>query len=392
MTHSRKKLVLVAVAAAMIGTLCIAQDAEPPFTWEGKGAALIITEGGTEEINFQLELSVDEQGMVDGQTSNEDGKSKIKHVFYTEPKQYPLPGFFTRNIVIVLMLNENGDNPMLSVLNGRILVDRFLYGEVMLSGYEGGGDTAKGLGVGNPEATLMAEDELPNSLKSALKKCLPIGVFKIEGDYRKKEATAAAGGDSETTGPLAGDAIVLFNGKNLKNWHIYLEDARVDPKSVWKVQDGAILCTGKPTGFLRTKGEYSDFKLVLEWRWPDKPGNSGVLLRMSGQEKVWPLCMEAQLMHTRAGDFVGMGCNFNENKAKKGGPISYTPRMNESNEKGLGGWNRYEIICKGGTIEAKINGQLQNKATGVNISKGYIGLQSEGVPIMFRNIELTPLD
>ena len=51
----------------------------------------------------------------------------------------------------------------------------------------------------------------------------------------------------------------------------------------------------------------------------------------------------------------------------------------------------YEITCKGGTVEVAINGQRQNKATGVTIRKGYIGLQSEGVPIIFRNITLTPL-
>ncbi|NIS50116.1 MAG: DUF1080 domain-containing protein [Phycisphaerae bacterium] len=96
-------------------------------------------------------------------------------------------------------------------------------------------------------------------------------------------------------------------------------------------------------------------------------------------------------MHNRAGDLIGMGCDFNENKAKKGGPISYTPRMNDSNEKETGGWNKYEIICKGDSIEVTINGQLQNKATGVGVRKGYIGFQSEGVPIVFRNIKLTPL-
>jgi hypothetical protein len=142
---------------------------------------------------------------------------------------------------------------------------------------------------------------------------------------------------------------------------------------------------------MRTAEQYSDYKLVLEWRWPEKPGNSGILLHMSSEEKIWPLCMEAQLMHNRAGDLIGMGCKFNENKAQKDSPVSYTPRMNESNEKEPGGWNKYEITCKGGTIEASINGQLQNKATGVNLNKGYIGFQSEGVPIMFRNIKLTPL-
>ena len=381
MTHSTKRLVLAFVAVVMMSMPCMAQNVVPPFTWEGKGSGSFISEYGIEEADLQFELSIDEQGMFEGQTSTDDGSAKIQHVFYTETKQYDFPGFFSRNLVIVMMINEYGDNPMLSVLNGRVLVDKFLYGEVMLTGYEEGSGTAKALGVGNPVATLMEDDELPGNLKSVLKKCIPFGVVKIEGDY--KTVAESESQDSDT--------IALFNGKDFEGWHIYLKDADADAKDVWKVRDGEIWCTGNPTGFLRTKEEYSDYKLVLEWRWPEKPGNSGVLLHMSGEEKIWPLCIEAQLMHKRAGDFVGMGYTFNENKAEKGGFISYTPHMSDPSEKELGGWNKYEITCKGGTIEATINGQLQNKATGVNISKGYIGFQSEGVPIMFRNITLTPL-
>lgn len=382
MRHSTKAFVLTFVAAVMMGMPCMAQDVEPPFTWEGKGVASFISEGGTDEIDFQFELSIDEQGMFEGKTSNEDGASKIKHVFYSEKKQYDFPGFFSRNLVIVLMFNEYGDNPMLSVLDGRILVDKFFYGEVMLTSFEEGSDTAKALGIGNPQVTFMEDDELPSSLKSALKKCFPFGMVKIEGDYK----TAA---DSESM--PAKDTITLFNEKDFEGWYMYLKDADADPKDVWKVRDGAIWCKGEPTGFIRTKKEYSDFKLVFEWRWPEKPSNSGVLLHMSGEEKIWPLCMEAQLMHKRAGDFVGMGCDFNENKNKKGEFISYAPRMNDSNEKQPGGWNTYEIVCNGDTIELKVNGQLQNKATGVSIGKGFIGFQSEGSPIMFRNFKLTPL-
>jgi len=382
MKLSTKAFVLTFVAAVMMGMPCIAQDVEPPFTWEGKGSASFISEGGIEDIDFQFELSIDEQGMFQGKTSNEDGTSKIKHVFYTEKKQYDFPGFFSRNLVIVLVINEYGDDPLLSVLDGRILVDKFFYGEAMLTRFEEGSDTAKALGVGNPWATLMEDDELPGSLKSALKKCLPFGMVKIEGDYK----TTADSGSM-----LPKDTITLFNGKDFEGWHMYLKDADADPKDVWKVRDGAIWCKGEPTGFIRTKKEYSDFKLVFEWRWPEKPGNSGVLLHMSGEEKIWPLCMEAQLMNNRAGDLIGMGCNFNENKAKKDSPISYAPRMNDSNEKKPGGWNTYEIVCNGDTIELKVNGQLQNKATGVSIRKGFIGFQSEGVPIMFRDMKLTPL-
>jgi hypothetical protein len=375
MKHSTKAFVLTFVAAVMMGMPCMAQDVEPPFTWEGKGSLSFISEGGIEDIDFQFELSIDEQGMFEGQASNEDGTSKIKHVFYTEAKQYDFPGFFSRNLVIVLVINEYGSDPLLVVLNGRLLMDKFFYGEELLTRFEEDSDIAKALGVGNPYATLMEDGELPWNAKSALKKCLPFGVVKIEGDYKaslKSESSSA------------NETIDLFNGRDFEGWYMYRKDA-------WKVRDGVIYCTGKPTGFLRTKKEYSDYKLVFEWRWPEKPGNSGVLLHMSDQEKIWPLCMEAQLMHNKAGDLIGMGCKFNENKAKKDGPISYTPRMNDSNEKTPGGWNKYEIVCKGDTVELKINGLFQNKATGVSIRKGYIGFQSEGVPIMFRNFKLTPL-
>ena len=225
MTHSTKKLVLTFVAAAMMGMPCMAQDVEPPFTWEGKGVASLFVGGGIEEMKFKFEMSVDEQGMFKGQASDENGSSKILHVFYTKPKQYDFVGFFTRNIVIVLMANESGDSPMLSVLNGRILVDRFLYGEVMLTGFEERSDTAKALGVGNPEATLMEGDELPDTLKSVLKRCFPVGIAKIEGDYKSEERSAAAGGDSRTAESQDDDTIALLNKRNVNNWQVYLKDS-----------------------------------------------------------------------------------------------------------------------------------------------------------------------
>ena len=174
---------------------------EPLFVWKGEGDAAFLSEYGTEGIDFEFELSVDQQGMFEGQTSNEDGVSKIKHLFYSEKKQYDYPGFFTRNIVIVLLLNEYGNDPMLSILNGRLLMDKFFYGEVMLARYEAGSDTAKALGVGASEATLMDDDELPYEVKSALKKCLPIGAVKIEGDYKEEATSAAAGGDATSGVP-----------------------------------------------------------------------------------------------------------------------------------------------------------------------------------------------
>jgi len=392
MRSSTRTIVLAFIAAVMMGIPCMAQDAEPPFTWEGKGAASYISEQGIKDTDFEFELSVDEQGMAGGQASYEEGASKIKHVFYSEPQQHDWPGYFSRKIIIVLLINEGDDYPLLAVYNGRLLLDKFLYGEILLTGYEADSEMARALGVGDPEATLVEADQLPAILTSALKKCLPIGTVKIEGDYRGQEPTTAADGDTGSAESQQGGVVTLFNRKDIKDGYAYSKDPEADLKSMWKVEEGILVCKGEPTGFLRTKKEYSDFKLSFEWRWPEKPGNSGVLVRMSGEDKIWPLCMEAQLMHTRAGDIVGMGCYFNENVAQKGSPVSYAPRKNESNEKKPGDWNKYEIVCRGDTMELTVNGQLQNKATGVGVRKGYIGFQSEGVPISFRNIRLTPLN
>ena len=60
-------------------------------------------------------------------------------------------------------------------------------------------------------------------------------------------------------------------------------------------------------------------------------------------------------------------------------------------EKPAGEWNKYEIVVKGETMRLKVNGKLVNKATGLEVVSGPIGLQSEGGEIHFRNIKLTKL-
>ena len=60
-------------------------------------------------------------------------------------------------------------------------------------------------------------------------------------------------------------------------------------------------------------------------------------------------------------------------------------------EKPAGEWNKYRITCKGDTIKLEINGKLVNEGSGAEATKGKIILQSEGAPIEFRNIKLTPI-
>lgn len=191
--------------------------------------------------------------------------------------------------------------------------------------------------------------------------------------------------------------IRIFNGQNLSGWKPYLGEQSVSPERIWSVHSGIIRCEGKPNGYIRTTRTYSNYKLHLEWRWPEAPTNSGVLLNITGADQVWPNCIEAQLRSGDAGDLILIGEDVT--LAVNGNPLQpkdsrylRIPRINpSSSEKKAGQWNTYDILNKNGTIEVRINGVLQNKGTNCSLASGYIGLQSEGSPIEFRNIFIEPL-
>jgi hypothetical protein len=190
----------------------------------------------------------------------------------------------------------------------------------------------------------------------------------------------------------------LFNGKTFMGWTAHVDEPDVDPWSIWSVRDGVIHCAGTPNGYIRTVDTFGDFRLHLEWRWVDNPTNSGVLLRASGPDKVWPRCIEAQLKAGNAGDFVlighpGMtvdGVRYQDDKEM----YVIVPRKDAGKpiEKPAGQWNTYDIECIGRTIKVRVNGTLQNEAIRVTDTQGWICLQSEGSPIEFRNIYVERLD
>jgi hypothetical protein len=186
------------------------------------------------------------------------------------------------------------------------------------------------------------------------------------------------------------EEIRIFNGKDLSNWVFKLKDPSVDPAKVFTVKNGVINITGSPFGYMRTKEQYSDYRLHVEWRWPVEGTNSGVFIHGQLPDTIWLKCIECQLAAGNAGDFIcsnGSDMNERTDKSKKS-----VKKMAPSSEKPVGEWNTMEVICKSNTIEVSVNGVLQNKGTGLNISKGYICLQSEGKDIEFRNVVLTKLE
>ncbi len=185
------------------------------------------------------------------------------------------------------------------------------------------------------------------------------------------------------------DTIALFNGNDLNNWQIVLKDSLAAPDSTFFVKDGMICTTGEPFGYVRTKEKYSNYNLLVEWRWPKDAGNSGVFLHVN-EDKVFPECLECQLYHGNAGDFIAMGrLDFTEHLDKTNMAVN---KLHDSSENPSGEWNLYDIRVSGDSVTVYVNGVLQNTASALNRTSGWIALQSEGAPVEFRNIRLIRKD
>ena len=205
---------------------------------------------------------------------------------------------------------------------------------------------------------------------------------------------------------VAGDAVNLFNGTDLSGW----VNVNCSP-STWTVKKDEqgrpyILCSGVPTGVLRTDKAYENFILELEWMHEQELGNAGLF--------VWsdPICargvpftrsVEVQVMltpdylddegrtlYTGQGDIFSIhGARMTPERPHPAGWERCLP--SERRTKGAGQWNHYRVTCRDGTISLEVNGAKVSGGTNISPRAGFICLESEGSPIRFRNIRIQEL-
>ncbi|MCR4860714.1 MAG: DUF1080 domain-containing protein [Bacteroidales bacterium] len=180
----------------------------------------------------------------------------------------------------------------------------------------------------------------------------------------------------------------LFNGKDLTGWVSVVAETENPPaEPVFSVRDGVIHVTGTPNGYLRTEQKYSDYVLLLEWRWTDGRADSGIYNRLQEGDKVWPTGIQLQLRESDFGFFFS-GLPLEGIVADR----SYRkpPVCEGDPERPDGEWNEVRIICEGGHLTAFVNDVLVNEAR-CDAAEGYIGFQSEGGAMDFRNIRIAPV-
>ena len=198
--------------------------------------------------------------------------------------------------------------------------------------------------------------------------------------------------------PLDGPAVEfvpLFNGKNFDGW----VNVNCAPET-WTVRDGIIICTGIPTGVLRTKKQYENYILELEWRHMKKRGNAGLFIHsdaLTAPGQPFTRSIEVQILdgrntenYTSHGDvFAIHGASMKPDKPHPGGGMRSLP--SERRCKPAGEWNHYRIESRDGTVALAVNGKVVTRGSLLKPRKGYICLEAEGSEVHFRNIRIREL-
>lgn len=192
--------------------------------------------------------------------------------------------------------------------------------------------------------------------------------------------------------------VPLFNGNDLTGW----TNVNCAPET-WSVREGMIHCTGLPTGALRTTRQYENFILELEWRHLRSGGNSGVFIwgtPIAAPGGPFLRSIEVQVLdhgfnvpgknewYTTHGDVFPIHGSSMKPFGRHHGMRSFP---SEERSKGTPEWNHYRIVCSNGVIRLHVNGKEVSGGEDCNYRKGYLGLESEGGPIDFRNLRILEL-
>ena len=164
------------------------------------------------------------------------------------------------------------------------------------------------------------------------------------------------------------------------------------PQTTWLSMHDAIVCFGKPKGYLHSKEQFTDFTLRLELRFAPPADesaaknfnpNSGVMLHIVEPHKQWPKSLEVQ------GRFAELA-TIKENGGAAKVQIVDDNAARESARKPVGEWNAIEIVSKAGAITSFLNGTKICESQPSDVTSGMIGLQSEDFEVHFRRLRIRP--
>jgi len=194
----------------------------------------------------------------------------------------------------------------------------------------------------------------------------------------------------------------LFNGKDLTGW-VNINTA----EDTWTYENGMLVCSGHPTGVLRSRRQYENFVLHVEWMHTEPGGNSGMFLWSGARANPgspFPDGVEVQMLELDwpnlnkqngktpplayvHGELFGVG----HTKVTPDNPRGVRSMSIENRCKGRGEWNVYDVVAVDGVIKLSVNGKFVNGISRTSQKKGFICMESEGAKIYFRNVKILEL-
>lgn len=172
---------------------------------------------------------------------------------------------------------------------------------------------------------------------------------------------------------------------------------------IYSAADGVLHVAGRGQSLavIRTQEEFSEYEISLQWRWPDQPGNSGLLIHCSEPRfmNIWPKSLEIQLGSGNAGDFIHIGetveVPLKQHAYLAPGEKTWKNRLRhnltDGSENPPGEWNWMRVRVINDEVTVWVNGELVNHGSDLSVGSGAICLQAEGANIEFRDIRLWPL-
>ena len=183
----------------------------------------------------------------------------------------------------------------------------------------------------------------------------------------------------------------LLEGQELTHW----EGAGQPPETCWEWADGVLTCV-KPKGpWLRSKREFPDFNLRLQYR-VQAGGNSGVYVRVPhdgnhhrADNSKPPAGFEVQILDDSAKKYSKL--KDYQYSASVYDIAGASPRVSRP----PGQWNTLEIECQGHTVRTIHNGvevvhvtRKTHPLIELRQTQGYLGLQNHGVGVAFRYLRI----
>ncbi len=145
---------------------------------------------------------------------------------------------------------------------------------------------------------------------------------------------------------------------------------------------------------------YENFVLDVEWMHLTPKGNAGVFIwadPLPARGQPFLRAIEVQVLdgretpnYTSHGDIFPIhGAKMTPNHPHPGGWDRSLPT--EKRAKPAGQWNHYRITADRGRITLEVNGKAVSGGYDITPRKGYIALESEGAPAVFRNLRIREL-